>query len=120
MVFILKKNEIKQINIQSPGIKLNLLFNRFVHEKVEKLFNYYSGLIAIDITLRVSNSETKENKVCEIRLVIPGNDILAGAHCKTFEEAVLSVVEIIKVRLKRKKSKIIGTRNDISSKLLTN
>lgn len=105
-----------QINIQSPGFRLDPQLNGFVQEKVEKLFNYYSDLISIDITLRVSNSETKENKMCEIRLVIPGNDILASAQCKTFEEAVLSVVEIIKVRLKRKKSKIIGTRNDISLK----
>ncbi|MBK8521751.1 MAG: ribosome-associated translation inhibitor RaiA [Ferruginibacter sp.] len=109
-----------QINIQSPGIKLNQKLNGFVQEKVEKLFNYYSELISIDITLRVSNSETKENKICEIRLVIPGNDILASAQCKTFEEGVLSVVEIIKVRLKRKKSKIIGTRNDFSPKHLPN
>jgi len=109
-----------KINIQSPGIKINPQLYGFVQENVEKLFNYYSDLISIDITLRVSNSETKENKICDIRLVIPGNDILASAQCKTFEEAVLSVVEIIKVRLKRKKSKIIGTRNDISPKLLTN
>ena len=109
-----------QINIQSPGIKLNPKLNGFVQEKVEKLFNYYSDLISIDITLRVSNSETKENKVCEIRLVIPGNDILASAQCKTFEEAILSVVETTKNRIKRKKSKVIGTRNDISPKQILN
>ena len=109
-----------RINIQSPGIKLKPQLNGFVLEKVEKLFNYYSELILIEITLRVINSDTKENKVCEVRLVIPGNDILASTQCKTFEEAVLSVVEIIKVRLKRKKSKIIGTRNDISPKHLLN
>lgn len=109
-----------RINIQSPGIKINPQLNGFIEEKVEKLFNYYSDLISIDITLRVTNSETKENKISDIRLVIPGNDILASAQCKTFEEAVLSVVEIIKVRLKRKKSKIIGTKNDISPKMFNN
>ena len=105
-----------QINIQSPGFKLKPQLNGFIQEKAEKLFNYYADLISIDITLKVSNSETKENKVCEIRLVIPGNDILASAQCKTFEEAVLSVIETTKNRIKRKKSKIIGTRNDISPK----
>jgi ribosomal subunit interface protein len=105
-----------KINIQSPGFKVNSQLNGFIHEKVEKLFNYYADLISIDITLRISNSDTKDNKVCEIRLVIPGNDMLASAQCKTFEEAVLSVVETTKGRIKRKKSKIIGTRNDISPK----
>jgi putative sigma-54 modulation protein len=109
-----------QINIQSPGFKVSPVLTGFIHEKVSKLYNYYSEIISIDISLRVSNSETKENKVCEIRLAIPGNDILASATCKTFEEAVLCVVEIIKNRIKRKKSKIIGTRNDISPKEVYN
>ncbi|MBL0199962.1 MAG: ribosome-associated translation inhibitor RaiA [Chitinophagaceae bacterium] len=109
-----------KINIQSPGFKVNPQLNLFIQEKAEKLFNYYSDLISIEISLKISNSDTKENKVCEIRLVIPGNDILASSQCKTFEEAVLSVVEIIKNRIKRKKSKIIGTRNDISPKELHN
>ena len=107
-----------KINIQSPGFKVNQQLNLFIQEKAEKLFNYYSDLISIEISLKISNSDTKENKVCEIRLVIPGNDILASAQCKTFEEAVLSVVETTKTRIKRKKSKIIGTRNDISPKEL--
>lgn len=109
-----------QINIQSPGFKISEALAIFIQEKVSKLYNYYSEIISIDISLTVSNSDTKENKVCEIRLAITGNDILASATCKTFEEAVLSVVDIIKTRIKRKKSKIIGTRNDISPKELLN
>lgn len=105
-----------QINIQSPGFKVSPVLTGFIQDKVSKLYNYYGEIISIDILLRVSNTDTKENKVCEIRLAIPGNDILASATCKTFEDAVLSVVEIIKNRIKRKKSKIIGTRNDISPK----
>jgi putative sigma-54 modulation protein len=105
-----------KINIQSPGFKVNAVLTGFIREKVEKLYNYYSDIILIDILLKLSNADNKENKICEIRLAIPGNDILASAQCKTFEEAVLNVVEIIKNRIKRKKSKIIGTRNDISPK----
>ena len=109
-----------RINIQSPGFTVKPVLTGFIQEKIEKLSNYYSEIISIDISLRVSNSYTKENKVCEIRLSIPGNDMLASTQSKTFEEAVLNVVEIIKNRIKRKKSKIIGTRNDISPKQLFN
>ena len=105
-----------KINIQSPGFKVSLVLTEFIQKKVERLSNYYSEIISIDILLKVSNADTKENKICEIRLVIPGNDMLASAQCKTFEEAVLSVVEITKGKIKRKKSKIIGTRNDILPK----
>ena len=109
-----------KINIQSPGFKVSLVLTGFIQEKVSKLYNYYTEIISIDIVLKVSNADTKENKICEIRVAIPGNDILASATCKTFEDAVLSVVEIIKNRIKRKKSKIIGTRNDVSPKDLDN
>ncbi len=110
------KNRMMQINIQSPGFKVSPVLTGFIQEKVSKLYNYYSEIISIDILLRIFNADTKENKVCEIRLAIPGNDMLASTTCKTFEEAVLSVVETIKGKIKRKKSKIIGIRNDISPK----
>lgn len=112
------KNNLIPINVQSPGFVLKTELNGFILEKVGKLYNYHSEIISIDIMLKISHSETKENKVCEIRLSIPGNDVLANAHCHTFEEAVLNVVDIIKNRIKRKRSKIIGKRNDIAPKQL--
>ncbi len=107
-----------KIDIQSPGFTVNPELTGFINEKVEKLSRYYGEVISCEVALRLDNSDTKENKLCEIRLAIPGNDLLASAQCKTFEEAVSNGVEIIKGQLKRKKTKIIGTRNDISPHLL--
>ena len=47
----------------------------------------YSEIISIEISLKLNKSETKDNKVCRIGLVIPGYDMLAGAQCRTFEAA---------------------------------
>lgn len=102
------------INIQSSGFTPKQELTRFIHEKVEKLFRYYGEIISYDVALRIDNSGTKENKLCEIRVAIPGNDLRASALCKTFEEAVMNVVEIIQGQIKRKKTKIIGMRNDVS------
>ncbi len=102
-----------KIDIQSPGFTVNQALTSFIKEKVEKLSRYYGEIISCEVALRLDNSDTKENKLCEIRLAIPGNDLLASSQCKTFEEAVSTVVEIIKGQIKRKKTKIIGTRNDI-------
>jgi len=112
------KNNRMPILIQSPGFIIKPELNEFLLEKVGKLYNYHSEIISIDIMLRISNSDTKENKLCEIRLSIPGNDILANASSHTFEEAVLNVIDILKNRIKRKRSKIIGKRNDIAPKQL--
>lgn len=102
-----------KINIQSPGFTVNPELMSYLHEKVEKIFIYYGEIITCEVSLSLENSATKENKLCEIRLTIPRNDLFASAQCKTFEEAVSDAVEIIKGRIKRKKTKIIGTRNDI-------
>lgn len=101
------------VNIQSSGFAINQKLSGFINEKVEKLFRYYGEIISFKVALRLDNSSTKDNKQCEIRVAIPGNDLMATAICRTFEEAVLDVVEIIKGQIKRKKTKIIGMRNDI-------
>ena len=102
-----------QINIQTNGFNSKAELTIFINEKVEKLSRFYGEIISCEVALRLDNSDTKENKLCEIRLAIPSNDLLAGTQCKTFEEAVLNAVEIIKGQIKRKKTKIISTRNDI-------
>lgn len=107
------------IKIQSSGFTINQELTDFINERVEKLFRYYGEIISYEVALRLDNSGAKENKLCEIRVAIPGNDLRASALCKTFEEAVLNVVEIIQGQIKRKKTKIIGMRNDISRHNLT-
>ena len=107
-----------KIDIQTPGFTVKPGLTNYVYEKVEKLSRFYGEIIAGEVSLRLDNSDTKENKLCEIRLAIPGNDLMASAQCKTFEEAASKAVEIIKGQIKRKKTKIIGTRNDISPQLL--
>ena len=94
-----------KINIQSPGFTVNPELTGYIHEKVEKLSRYCDKIIAGEVALRLDNSDTKENKLCEIRLTIPGNDLMAKAQCKTFEEAVSNAVEIIKGQIKRNKKK---------------
>ena len=103
-----------KINIQTPGFNAKPGLMGYVQEKIEKLSRFKREIIAGGVVLRLDNSDTKENKLCEIKLAIPGNDLMGGAKCKTFEEAVSKAVDIIRGQMKRRKTKIIGTRNDIS------
>lgn len=102
-----------KIDIQSPGLTPNHELENFVYEEVERFFHLYKEVISCEVCLSLDSSSTKENKNCRMRLSIPGNDLLATARCRTFEEAVASAVKIIKGQIKRKKTKVIGTRNDI-------
>jgi putative sigma-54 modulation protein len=65
-------------------------------------------VIASEVTLRLDKSDTQENKITEIRLVIPGNDLFARKQCKTFEEATDIAVEALRRQLSRHKQKVRG------------
>ncbi|OFY91854.1 MAG: ribosomal subunit interface protein [Bacteroidetes bacterium RIFCSPLOWO2_12_FULL_31_6] len=78
----------------------------FIHEKVDKLANYYDKIIDGEVILKIENSRTSDNKVAEIKLLIPGNDMFAKKHCKTFEEATDTAVDALRIQLKKHKEKM--------------
>jgi ribosomal subunit interface protein len=86
----------------------------FIKGKVEKLEHLYNEIIWSEVWLKLDKSDTKENKVCEIRLAIPGNDLLASAQSKTFEEAAAQCMEALEKQIKKRKTKIISKRKDIA------
>lgn len=102
-----------KICIQTNGFRIKPELDSFINETVEKVSRFSDEIISAEVSLRLINSDTTENKLCEIRLVIPGNDLLASAQCKTFEEAASKGIDILKGKIRRKKTKLIGTRNDI-------
>ena len=78
----------------------------FIQEKVDKLGQFYDKIIDGDVILKVDNNPTGENKVAEIKLSVPGNDIFAKKQCKTFEEATDLAVEALRRQLKKHKEKL--------------
>ena len=78
----------------------------FIEERVNKLANYYDKIIDGEVVLKVENSNDTENKVAEIKLLIPGNDLFAKKQCKSFEEATDTAVEALRRQLKKHKEKL--------------
>lgn len=94
------------INIQSPHLKITPELNDFVIDKVSKFTNFYNNIVSCDVILKIENSSTDDNKVCEIRLAVPGNDLFAEKQTTTFEESVASAVTILEKQLQKKKDKL--------------
>jgi putative sigma-54 modulation protein len=78
----------------------------FIQNRVDKLANYYDKIIDGEVILKVENSNSTENKVAEIKLLVPGNDIFAKKQSKSFEEATDNAVEALRRQLKRHKEKL--------------
>jgi putative sigma-54 modulation protein len=96
------------VNIQSVHFKTDRKLEVFINDRVSKLSGIFDGVIASEVTLRLDKSDTQENKITEIRLVIPGNDLFARKQCKTFEEATDIAVEALRRQLSRHKQKVRG------------
>ncbi len=97
-----------KVNINSVHFKTDKKLEVFINEKVTKLYQYFDGIITSDVVLKIENSEVPENKIAEIRLAIPGNDLYARKQCKTFEEATDEAVAALKTQLRKYKDKIRG------------
>ena len=97
-----------KVNINSVHFKTDKRLDSFISEKVEKLTELYDGIIGSEVTLRVNNGEDHDNKVAEIRLLVPGNDLFAKKQSKSFEEATDIAVDALRKQLTKHKQKQRG------------
>lgn len=95
-----------KISISSVKFKTDQRLEEFIQEKINKLASNYEELISGEVTLRLDNSSDQQNKIAEIRLFIPGNDLFAKKQCKSFEEATDTAIDALKKQLNKYKGKV--------------
>ncbi|PKP48956.1 MAG: 30S ribosomal protein S30 [Bacteroidetes bacterium HGW-Bacteroidetes-11] len=93
------------VNINSVKFKTDKRLEDFINEKVDKLSGVYDGILGSEVTLKIDNVETPDNKIAEIRLLIKGNDLFAKKQSKTFEEATDNAVDALRKQLDRHKGR---------------
>ncbi len=94
-----------KINLQSLKFRAREELKNFVEGKVSKLSRYDDKIISAEVTLTLEEGKNPDNKICEIRLVVPGNDDFVKKNGTTFEEAIMSAVLTLQTILQRKKEK---------------
>ena len=99
-----------EIIINSVNFKTDTALEIFVKEKVSKLFNQCDNIIRANVILRETEKGNPENKLCEIRLMIPGNDHFVRKCTAVYEKSILQAVEVLQKIIRRKKNKVIKER----------
>lgn len=94
------------IKIHSVRFDADIKLINFIKSKVSKLVQFNDDIIAAEVFLRLENSQDMENKIAEIKLDIPGNNLFAKKQSKTFEEATDLAVEALRRQVKKKKEKL--------------
>jgi putative sigma-54 modulation protein len=95
-----------KINVNPVKFKVDSKLDAFIREKIEKLSTLYDSIISGDVTLKLENTNTEDNKVVEVRLAIKGNDLYSKKQSKTFEEAIDNATDALKRQLHKHKEKI--------------
>ncbi len=94
------------IKINSVHFDADKKLTDFIENKVNKLIQYYDGIISAEVFLKIENTQDLDNKVVEIRLYIPGNDLFAKKQSKSFEEATDNAADALRRQLMKHKEKI--------------
>ena len=79
----------------------------FIHGKVKKLEQMYDNIIASEVYLRLDKNDQNENKIAEVKLILPGNELFAKKQCKSFEEAADLAVSALKKQVEKHKDKVV-------------
>lgn len=94
------------IKVNSVNFTADQKLITFVNDKVNKLQLFFDNIIAGEVFLRVDKDQEKENKLAEIKILIPGKELFAKKQCKSFEEATDLAVEALRRQVKRHKGKL--------------
>lgn len=92
--------------INSVHFKADQKLEEFITQKVEKLCAKYSEVISAEVSLKLDNTDTPENKITDIRLVLRGDDLFASKQSKSFEESTDVAIDALKKQLEKYKGKI--------------
>jgi putative sigma-54 modulation protein len=94
--------------INAVHFKTDQKLESFIKERIQKLNNLYEGVVGAEVKLKLDNTDTRDNKIVEIRLVIRGNDLFAIKQAKSFEEATDLAADALRRQVTKHKDKIRG------------
>ena len=78
----------------------------FIQKKADKLETFFDRILDGEVFLKLDKGDhSKENKMVEIKLNIPGNTLFAKERAASFEAAADSAIEALRRQLKKHKEK---------------
>ena len=95
-----------RVDIQSVSFNADQKLLDYTTNRVEKLDKYFDAIVAAKVFLKLEKSDTKENKVVEIRLEVPGPDLFVTKNSNTFEAATDEACDALSRQIKKMKDKM--------------
>lgn len=80
----------------------------FIQKKTDKLDKFFDRIIDGEVYMRLDKDNNMENKIIEIKLNIPKNQLFVKEKAKSFEAASDLAVEALKKQIIKHKDKIVA------------
>ncbi|WP_029038530.1 ribosome hibernation-promoting factor, HPF/YfiA family [Salinimicrobium xinjiangense] len=94
-----------KVNVQSVNFQADQKLINFVQKKLDKLETHFDNVTFAEVYLKVENTSLKENKISEILLSIPGDEIICKKKGRRFEIGVDECVSSLERQLQKRKRK---------------
>jgi len=94
-----------KVQFQAVNFKADKELILTVEDKISGLMKYYDHIISSEVFLKVQKTSEKANKYFELRLGIPGDDLVVKKVSDSFEDALNQVVTTAKKTLIKHKEK---------------
>ena len=78
-----------------------------IKKKLNKLETFYDQIIDGEVFLKIENDESRINKIIEIKLNIPGDQLFAKERARSFEIGADEATEALRRQIKKFKEKQI-------------
>ena len=94
-----------KVNLHNVGFTVDQKLVDFIQKKMDKLDLFYDKVIDAEVYLKLDNTTTKENKIVEVKVHIPGESLVVKKQFKTFEEGINSAITPLERMLLKHKDK---------------
>ena len=95
-----------KVNAQSVNFTADGKLIDFIQTRLNKMELFYDKVISSDVYLKVENTSAKENKIVEIKVLVPKDKFVVKKQCKSFEEAIDTACSSLERKLVKRKEKI--------------
>ena len=99
-----------KVEFHSVNFTADVKLLDFIQKKMDKLDVFYDNVVNADVYLKAESSLGRENKYIELKISVPGKELVVKKHATTFEEATDTATEALRrllVRYKEKQNAVV-------------
>jgi putative sigma-54 modulation protein len=104
-----------KINLTAVHFDADQKLIDYIEKKTSKLGQFFDRITDAQVFLKLENSGQVRDKIVELKLMVPGDTLVASETSKTFEAATDAAVDTMKRQLKKHKERVQDKAHTVKS-----